>query len=406
MAGIIAETLTYVFIVWGCTALITFCIYLVISLADMRAILRASLRSSAVSIWFAPAIILLSLHDPIPYTASLLLVVNTTRLLIAGWLPPHDGMPAFEIGRWPVFVGAFTIQACLVSMLWGYPLLAAILCAAGTAILTALWISSGAYPAQAPPPLPHSRFSIALTILFALAMTFGVYSGIGSATNPGGLLRSLLHAPASGPEAEARPERMTPVKTLGPSDGSFPGVILHSEPKPYTRLVAPLRQVPGANRSGFKLTQPLTIPFSGEYWLFRAPFLRPPWTSFEEQGSPLRLSFSTTDRRPLAMEAFQRLDPPIDPACCGKIQIAISNADRSGQVSLELLLVNTRPPHGLIQWLGSSRVGLRDRQILDFPYTAAPYLRECDALRVVFRREPYWASRSTKIEIDRFILIP
>ncbi len=420
LAGVIAETLGYLLIVWISTAVVTFCIYIVITLADFSALLRASIRSSSVSMWFAPAIILLSVHDPIPYTASLILIVNTTRVLSVRWLPPaHAGMPAFEISRWPVFVGAFTIQACMVALLWGYPLLAAVFCAASTAILTALWISSGASSAKEPPALPQSRFIVALTILFALAMTFGVYSGIGTVTDagtgsalkPGGggspqdLLRRLLHARGSGTETEAKPESATPVK-LGPADGSFPGVILHPEVKPYTRLVAPPPLVSGGNRTGFRLAEPLTIPFSGEYWLFRPPFLRPPWSSISERGSPLQLSFLTTDRRPLAMEAFQELDPPIDPACCGKIQVAISSADRSGRVSLELILVNTLSGHGLIQWLGSARVGLPEHQILDFTVPPAPYLHECDGLKVVFRREPYWANRSAKIEIDRFILIP
>ena len=156
---------------------------------------------------------------------------------------------------------------------------------------------------------------------------------------------------------------------------------------------------------GAALVQPLVIPFTGEYWLFRAPFLRPPFTSLSEQGSPLRLSFMTTDQKPLAMEAYQGLDDPIHLACCSKVQLALVNADRSGMVSLELILVDSRR-RGAIELLGFAPVGLQNHPILDFPIPASPSLDEFDGIKVIYRRDPVGENRSAKIEIDRFVLIP
>src|ERR1035438_7910264 len=76
------------------------------------------------------------------------------------------------------------------------------------------------------------------------------------------------------------------------------------------------------------MPRPLAIPFSGEYWMFRWPYARPPKTSFFQRGSPAVLSFTSTDHRPLQMEARHKLDQSIALSCCSAIRLEIRNADR------------------------------------------------------------------------------
>ena len=70
----------------------------------------------------------------------------------------------------------------------------------------------------------------------------------------------------------------------GVPDGGFPGVILWPEVKPYATLIAPMPQ--RSDGLGTVEARPMSIPFSGEYWMFRWPFARPPRTSYFQRGTP------------------------------------------------------------------------------------------------------------------------
>ena len=117
---------------------------------------------------------------------------------------------------------------------------------------------------------------------------------------------------------------LPPVAGIAP-DGSFPGVILWPEVKPVTRLVAP---PPKGLSTGTALARSYSIPFAGQYLLFRFPQRRPPPTSILQRGSPAALAFSTVDHWPLNMEAIQKLDEPIDLSCCSALRVEIWNADK------------------------------------------------------------------------------
>ena len=141
--------------------------------------------------------------------------------------------------------------------------------------------------------------------------------------------------------------------------------------------------------------------------MFRPPQLRPPLSSIVRQSSPRELSFMTTDHALLNMEAYQALNPPIDPRCCGRIQLAILNSDRyPGTISLQLALVESGVPRDRIEWLGSVTPGAGYRQTLDFPMRQPSLLQQFDGIKVVFRRARVRADRSARIEIERFVLIP
>jgi hypothetical protein len=163
---------------------------------------------------------------------------------------------------------------------------------------------------------------------------------------------------------------------------------------------------------------PLTIPFNGVYWFFKAPDLLPPTTSRQVHGSPEVLDIHSTDRRPLSMEAHENLGTLLDLDCCSRIQLAIRNADPySETVSLELILINSSLPGKPSQSLGRVMAkstlpwSLYDKhptasETLNFVIPANPAIRRFDEVMIVFRLDAFRADDGAKIAIDRLVLVP
>jgi hypothetical protein len=336
----------------------------------------------------------------------------------------------------PALAVALCLQLGLTGVLIGVPLLAGALLATAAALLTIFAISAGAASAETQRKLPQSVFGVILTIVLASGLTVGGLSGRvihhprlandKSPETPGLIdsLRAILREVFYGEQPAAIKDVTKPntaketppapdPESHGPGafeDGSFPGVILLPEVRPVPVLVAPR---PSRMMSGVP-GQPYGIPFGGEYWFYRWMYHRPPSNSFRRKGSPAALSFSTTDRWPLEMEARQRLDQPIDLACCRKIQVQIWNADRyPGTVSLELSLIDSEA--GNVISLGGTPVQSQPdlkkepvtavAEMLDFsvpPGMSGPF----NELKVSFRRDRSRGDKSARIAIERFLLVP
>src|SRR4029077_20026493 len=128
----------YVLLTWALSALITFMVYLVVADEEPANLVAVSLRSSAAAVWFAPAVILLSTLSPAGLFASLVLIVNTSRLLILGWMPSDPTSPQQPV-KWnpqPAIWAAFLLQIGVVALLWKNPVPAAALFALSAAIVT------------------------------------------------------------------------------------------------------------------------------------------------------------------------------------------------------------------------------------------------------------------------------
>jgi len=427
LASIAARALIYVTFAWICGGIVTFWVYFVVSLSDLPGATRFSLRTSAPAMWFAPAIVLLSAPLAPALAVSIFLVANATRLLISQWgvieSPTHRIEPArtepallFRVAlpdaaflSWsfvPVLLGSFTAQAGLVAMLWRYPFRAAALFALSTAILTSLSIATGAYRPGKPPALPHSALSVVWTFLLAATLTFG---GIAVGGRRGAGSDAAAGSSGSGGQSDTHlvTDPAAPRDDNTGFGGDLPGVILLPPVKPYTTLFVPVPATPG--RFGTPLAQPVGIPFSGQYWMFRWPAERPPRRSVIRRGNPSELSFHTTDSARLEMEAHQKLDVPVSVHCCTRIQLAIQNSDQyPGTVSLELTLIDTTVAINLVQSLGTAAVGSPslDEQILSFPIPQVTALRKFDEFKVVFRRAQLRADKSARIAIERFVLVP
>lgn len=196
------------------------------------------------------------------------------------------------------------------------------------------------------------------------------------------------------------------------------GIILWPEKPMNTTVIAPSPLLGSNFLSGSHSSNPMVIPFTGVYWYYRTPDVRPPSNSRQIHGSPERLTARSTDRRVLSMEAYQHFGNLINLDCCSRIEIAIRNADRyPDSVSLELILINTSLPGKPSESLGGVIVkstppwqlyGERPvvRETLNFTVPSEGAIRSFDEIKVVFHLEAQRAEFGAKIGIDRFVLVP
>jgi len=452
LGALFVEALGYALLAWLWSAAIAFGLYAVIPHAERGDLTENVLRTSTTAIWFAPATILLAHLSPGALIAAPVLVVAASRLLYCQWRigaadpldpPPYQPAPELfersflpagplwrELG--PDFVAAMAAQGSAWAALMRYPLTASGLFVLVAAMLTVFALSRGAWEPRRQPSLPKAVQAIAATVVLATTLTVGglapriprggsyafdgdSHGAPGAAASLRELLRNLFSPRKSGasPQEAAR-EEAPPEAAVGMAPGGFPGVILWPVVKPVTTLIAPLP----AGRAAFAgARNPLGIPFGGEYWMYRWPFVRPPAKSYFQRGSPASLSFSTTDHAPLQMEARQKLEQSIDVRCCAEIRIEILNADRYPEtVWLELFLIDQNSPGAPSQSLGFQPVLSAPqmdvepprpaRETLSFRIPASPNVMQFDQFRVTFRRERSRNDKSARISIERFVLIP
>jgi hypothetical protein len=417
LAGLLAEAFEYALMAWAWSAAVTFGLFLMIPKAERGDVFGITLRTASTAVWFAPATILLSMFSPAALAAALVLAVNTTRLLCSDWRPAYADRRLPE-SLFPALAISAAFQAAIVAVLMKYPLVGAAFFLMSAAMLTLLTTVTGVWETGRPASLPRSILGVLLTVILAATLTVG-----GLATGGrGGWRWDFFARPSSGEGPDAASDQLaskfykpTP-RSVDLTDNSYPGVILWPEVKPVTVLVAPMPAL-AHSRLGLALANPLSIPFSGEYWMFKPPLMRPPPTSFFRRGNPAALFFRTTDHRPLLMEARHKLDQPIDLRCCGGIQIVVSNADRyPGTVALELVLRDTHAPQSGSLSLGKAAVTsrpdlMRDpiapaSETLDFPIPRSTALGRFDEFIVLFHRDPMRMDRSARIAIERFVLAP
>jgi hypothetical protein len=418
--------------------------------------LRTTLRTAQTAVWFAPATFLLTRLSATTLAAALVLIVSATRLLYSHWLEIYgspvplshipvarpgltgvlpDDLRARELA--PAFIVAFSFQVGIAGFAMHAFLPAAGLLCIGTAMLTLMFLTAEIYPRRTPDRLPRSIMGLLLTVILAAGLTvggladgsgagfgFGSHDKVSSQPRPGFLesLRALFRKVTDSDESGGKSYVVTRIKLPQTSGqmlgGHFSGVILTTESKPHAPLTVP----PPARASSSLAPASAdfsSIPFAGEYWMYRQPDRLPPPGSALRQMNPQALSFFTTDHTPLTMEAHQKLEHPIALRCCQEIRLAISNADHySGTVALELILIE-RGERGLrSQSLGKVRVVTNPlkvawnqppspmAEILDFPIPPGAAINEFNEIEVIFHRDKLRIEYSARISIERFILVP
>jgi hypothetical protein len=423
---IFVEAIEYALLAWAWSAAVALLLFAAIS-GDGRAATRSALRVSQTAIWLAPACLLLSQMSPAAVIPALALVVGATEMLYAQWattnspaaLPVMDTRPrrrfeplperSFLRALGPPLAASFGLEAALAALAMHYPLPAGFLFAASAAILTLLMLMGGLLEVERTTSLPRSVMGIVLTVILAAGLTtvqvlYHRYLGsVSAAGEPGG------------DEDDSKNETTELYNSPGTveiNDSIFPGVILRPEVKPYATLVTPPPSWMNTSIAS-QNAQPYTIPFSGEYWMFKPPQVRPPPGAYSKLGSPLKLFYRTTDHGRMTMEAHQRLGRPIDLQCCRAIQVAISNADRyPGTVSLELILIAADTRRRPSVSLGTDKVtawpqsGTPATEVLEYRIPPSSRIHSFSELKIVLHRDPVRTDKSARISIDRFILVP
>jgi hypothetical protein len=200
---------------------------------------------------------------------------------------------------------------------------------------------------------------------------------------------------------------------------SYPGLILRPEIKDQVTIVPPLarRQVFDGKPNERK-ADPVSIPFYGAYWFFKASDKSLPANAVESRGDPASTSFKTTDFTPISMEARQNFGSLIDLSCCKAIELFISNGDRRpGTVAVELILSNTRlagqprqslgilPVNSTLRWLpGNDRPPVAE--VLSFRLPAESTIQRFDVAIIRFELRSPRERWSAKIAVEKFRLIP
>lgn len=446
-----------VLLAWASNSLLLAGIYY-LSEEPVRQHLCRIARASGAAIWTAPAASFLRDQSSAVFPAVLIAAVLLTRLLYADWKAMHGerephladeeqssflhrhAAPEPSAGaQLPLSIAlALSLQLGVAAALMRYPLVAITGIALGAAILTVLTTSAGWLPPYRASGRPPSIARTLLPAALAAALILG-----GSPGGPGRRSENLAGAKSQRPPRVVelvrrmfgwRPatnaaiskrgsQRLpTPPRNEQPgyepaaldarvAQGEFPGVILWPEIKAIPMLVAPLPAGTGFSRQSLN---PVGVPFSGEYWIYRAPNRRPPYGSFFRRASPLQLGFSTPDRAPLRMEARHRLDQDIDLGCCSVIQLDIWNADGyPGTLGLELHLLDRNLPNAAqgVLSLGAALVksiseGRPVKESLLYQVPQPAPLKRFNEFRVVFHLGGGRRDKSAKIEIDRFVLVP
>jgi hypothetical protein len=404
-------------------ALITAVLYVILQ-QDPEYLIVEPLSTSTAAVWFAPAVILLTKRSPAGIVAALVLVINATRILYDQWrrsmklapvIVPQGLFASFQAETpsfWrllaPALAASFCAQTAAAGVMLRHPFVAGVSIALCVATVTVFAQSSRAVEPRKPANLPRSMLGLLLTFVLAIGLTVGGmyshYGGLGGGDADSG----SAWIPGAGTSPTGQPAS---APRQGVADTGFYGVILWPEVKPYATLIAPMPQ--GTALTPGVAQRPYGIPFAGEYWMYRWPFAHPPQNSLRERGSPAELSFSTTDRRALQMEAHHKLDQSIATDCCRAIQVEVRNADRYPRtIALELYLVG-RPRQ---MWLGKAAVESQPKvsgdtvtpvlETLEFAMPVAPAIAEFDEFKLVFSRAQARMDKSAKLAIERFVLMP
>ena len=366
-------------------------------------------------IWIGPAAVWLfgdSLWAVIP---AVILVSSTLRAAWRYWGAFSPGRslaaPDYPI-LFPLFASALILSAIVAALLSQYNA-ATCFAAFPTGFVAARYFQATDPWIQPPAGIARSAGTVVLAVLITAL----------------GLLRYLDRTPSSLGAVEQKITEMllAEQKRLDKeggggeftksNEGDHVGVILWPEEEKHTVIVPPLPQINSI--FGVSSKNPLSIPFFGVYWFFKAPDRRPPPKSLETKGSPVTQTFRTPDQRPIQMEAHQNLGTHIDLSCCSSIQIVVRNRDRyPGTVGLELRLIDTFGALPIYQTLGVQTVqstpnwspngeGVASQyETLTFPIPKSPAVKRFDEFAIRYHMTGMRSHRSPNVGIERFILSP
>ena len=444
--GLLRPALVYVVAMWIVTGGITLWIYLAFSWAPFPDLLAASLRSSASAMWLVPGALLLASRSQLAMAVGVAAVIGSTLILASSRVPKGETIARrrrhahtesepllfgcqpeqpmyFSRQTVPTIFGALALQTGIYALAGGYPLLAAASFATMTGIWSAMSVARGAMDARTRGP--YAAPGILLTLLLTVTLTAGLVhmeivqeapaAGAMAAEflEPPGITSQVLQRLVHVPPASLAPAKVasaaskavvTRVVDPGPAIGAkgqngIPGVVLRPRPTPSLR---PKLIAPGA-RLRFSAAEPLSIPFNGEYELFRTSSGSLPRGAIVETGTPLESVYGTTNGGPMETVAVQTFDPPLDLTHCGKVLVALTSSETMPLLASMQLLAQRSVEDG-----GTEMMGMKParEETLEFqvPVTAKPLL--VHAIRISFQRVYIERDKNVRVAVERFTLVP
>jgi hypothetical protein len=314
-----------------------------------------------------------------------------------GDLPSLQGLPGPDSRPLRSFFLALCLQGAIIAAIAEYFFPAAVLLALSLFLLVWRW---SAFDSTATKRFANKRSS---TLLYALAFFLTVL---------------MLIPPASGAFGAGRAPRTPPTFAHGPSatsDNDYIGIVLW--PPPVKKQPLPPVPRPNSFATG-GAAKPLIIPFDGQYWYFKAPYVRPGPHAHVARGKPTDVTVRSSDLAPLLMEAHQILDKSIDLTCCREIEVAITNADtRPGKISLGLILTDSTSPDKPSRNLSSRPIASSEpaniplnreptKEVLRFPIPRSSITHRFNEITIVYIPAPERARGGAKVSIQSFTLIP
>ena len=216
---------------------------------------------------------------------------------------------------------------------------------------------------------------------------------------------------------------LTPAASMYPSGGQYQqpadalnergkglhtGIVVMTTAKTESYLTAPPSP---KRRDGARSARsvPLSIPFTGEYWIFYWPRRRPGADASRTYGSPLTAAYRSTDNESFLMEARQPLAASIDTACCRAMDVVFDSRDpQSESVLLELVLLDTSAPEPLRRSLGAASLqpSFSGEGSVRFEIASAGEIQSFNEILVRFHLEQPRQLHSARVAIKRFDLVP
>ena len=396
---LIMLSVKYVLIVSLACAACMWCLSMVLR----KDLIPAILPLAASAAWIVPATIFYL--EKSAWTFAVVVVAAASVIPLARWLqdPAEDKQHGFV----PALCASVLVEGAAASAMAGSLFIGA--CLAGVCSCLCAWLVSASDTDRSLRTTNRS----AMFLLMAL-----LTSGVGLSKY---LRVSLFPYGASGdtnsnlnPSASGTHSGNQATFEVG---GEYSGIVLLPEIDSNKILLIPPRAF-GKSPMPSSRRDPLSIPFSGVYWIFKAKDKRLPKTAVSTRANAAETSFRATDRSPLRTEAHQNFSASIDPRCCRGIDIVIGNADRyPGSVSLELILVDTQSSKRESQSLGIREVrsaprwrpgqdGGKYEESLSFPIPVEPSIRTFDEVTIRFHTKPLRASSSPRIAINQFVFVP
>lgn len=164
------------------------------------------------------------------------------------------------------------------------------------------------------------------------------------------------------------------------------------------------------------LPHPLTIRFTGSYWFFQYPFVRPPFDSIRADGDPATVRVRSSNYRPLLMEAVQSLDEPIDATELSTIQLTMLDADsHPSGIAVQLVLADTKLQNHPEQSLGLQTLdanplvlntGNSHSETLSFLLPEQSRCKKFDQIRLIFWLDSSHDRQAAAVAVQDFVLVP